>query len=40
MLTAPSLWLLGYPDQVVAGCQAALALAQQLAQPSSLIHAL
>jgi predicted ATPase len=40
MLAAPSLWLLGYPDRAVASSQAALALAQQLAHPFSLIHAL
>jgi predicted ATPase/class 3 adenylate cyclase len=40
MLAAPSLWLLGRPDQAVASSQAALALAQQLAHPFSLIHAL
>jgi predicted ATPase len=33
---APTLWLLGYPDQAVARGQAALALAQQLAHPLSL----
>jgi predicted ATPase len=33
---APTLWLLGYPDQAVASSQAALALAQQLAHPLSL----
>ena len=37
---APSLWLLGYPDQAVASSQAALALAQQLAHPLSLALAL
>src|SRR4029434_274892 len=37
---APSLWLLGYPDQAVASSQAALALAQQLAHPLSLTLAL
>ena len=37
---APSLWLLGYPDQAVASIQAALALAQQLAHPLSLTLAL
>ena len=40
MLAAPSLWLLGYPDQAVASSQAALALAQQLAHPLSLTIAL
>ena len=40
MQTAPSLWLLGYPDQAVASIQAALALAQQLAHPLSLTLAL
>ena len=40
MLTALSLWLLGYPDQAVASSQAALALAQQLAHPFSLTLAL
>jgi predicted ATPase/class 3 adenylate cyclase len=40
MLAAQSLWLLGYPDQAVASIQAALALAQQLAHPLSLTHAL
>jgi predicted ATPase len=37
---APTLWLLGYPDQAVASSQAALALAQQLAHPLSLAVAL
>jgi predicted ATPase len=37
---APTLWLLGYPDQAVASIQAALALAQQLAHPLSLRIAL
>jgi predicted ATPase/class 3 adenylate cyclase len=37
---APSLWLLGSPDQAVASSQAALALAQQLAHPISLANAL
>jgi predicted ATPase/class 3 adenylate cyclase len=37
---APSLWLLGYPDQAVASSQAALALAQQIAHPLSLALAL
>jgi len=37
---APTLWLLGYPDQAVASSQAALALAQQLAHPFSLALAL
>jgi predicted ATPase len=37
---APSLWLLGYPDQAVASSQAALALAQQLAHPNTLFQAL
>jgi predicted ATPase len=32
-LAAPSLWLLGYPDQAAASSQAALDLAQQLAHP-------
>jgi predicted ATPase len=40
MQTAQSLWFLGYPDQAVASIQAALALAQQLAHPMSLTHAL
>jgi len=40
MLAAPSLWLLGYPDQAVASIQAALTLAQQLAHPLSLTLAL
>jgi predicted ATPase len=40
MQAAPSLWLLGYPDQAVASIQAALALAQQLAHPLSLTLAL
>src|SRR5207247_208012 len=40
MQAAASLWLLGYPDQAVASSQAALALAQQLAHPMSLTHAL
>jgi class 3 adenylate cyclase/predicted ATPase len=39
-LAAPSLWLLGYPDQAVANSQAALALAQQLAHPYTLTLAL
>ena len=38
--TAPTLWLLGYPDQAVTSSQAALALAQQLAHPVSLNLAL
>jgi predicted ATPase/class 3 adenylate cyclase len=33
---APTLWLLGYPDQAAARGQAALTLAQQLAHPLSL----
>jgi predicted ATPase len=37
---APSLWLLGYPDQAVASIEAALVLAQQLAHPFSLTLAL
>jgi predicted ATPase len=37
---APTLWLLGYPDQAVASIQAALALAQQIAHPLSLSLAL
>ena len=37
---APALWLLGYPDQALASSQAALALAQQLAHPSTLTLAL
>jgi len=37
---APSLWLLGYPDQAAASGQAALALAQQLAHPYNLTLAL
>jgi class 3 adenylate cyclase/predicted ATPase len=40
MFAAPSLWLLGYPDQAMASMQAALALAQQLAHPYSLTLAL
>jgi predicted ATPase len=40
MFAAPSLWFLGYPNQAVASSQAALALAQQLAHPYSLTHAL
>jgi predicted ATPase len=40
MIAAPSLWLLGYPDQAMASMQAALALAQQLAHPLSLTLAL
>jgi predicted ATPase len=40
MLAAPSLWLLGYPDQALASSQAALTLAQQLAHPFSLTLAL
>jgi predicted ATPase len=39
-LAAPSLWLLGYPDQAVANSQAALALAHQLAHPYTLTLAL
>ena len=39
-LAAPSLWLLGYPDQAVANSQAALALAEQLAHPYTLTLAL
>jgi predicted ATPase/class 3 adenylate cyclase len=39
-LAAPSLWLLGYPEQAVANSQAALALAQQLAHPYTLTLAL
>ena len=39
-LAAPSLWLLGYPDQAVANSQAALVLAQQLAHPYTLTLAL
>jgi predicted ATPase/class 3 adenylate cyclase len=38
--TAPTLWLLGYPDQAVASSQAALALAQQIEHPFSLAIAL
>ena len=37
---APTLWLLGYPDQAVASSEAALVLAQQLAHPFSLAIAL
>jgi predicted ATPase len=37
---APTLWLLGYPDQAMVSSQAALALAQQLAHPFSLAIAL
>jgi predicted ATPase len=37
---APTLWLLGYPDQAVVSSQAALSLAQQLAHPLSLAIAL
>ena len=37
---APALWLLGYPDQALASSQAALAMAQQLAHPSTLTLAL
>jgi predicted ATPase len=37
---APCLWLLGYPDQALASSQAALALAQQLAHPYTLLQAL
>ena len=40
MQAAPSLWFLGYPDQAVASMQASLTLAQQLAHPLSLAHAL
>jgi predicted ATPase len=36
LLAAPSLWLLGYPDQALTSLQAALAWAQQLAHPMSL----
>jgi predicted ATPase/class 3 adenylate cyclase len=39
-LAAPSLWLLGYPDQAVANSQAALALAQELAHSYTLTLAL
>jgi predicted ATPase/class 3 adenylate cyclase len=39
-LAAPSLWLLGYPDQAAANSQAALALAQRLAHPYTLTLAL
>jgi predicted ATPase/class 3 adenylate cyclase len=39
-VAAPRLWLLGYPDQAVASSQAALALAQQLAHPLTLVIAL
>jgi predicted ATPase/class 3 adenylate cyclase len=37
---APALWLLGYSDQALASSQAALALAQQVAHPSTLTLAL
>jgi predicted ATPase len=40
MQTAPSLWLLGFPNQAMASMQAALAMAQQLAHPFSLTLAL
>jgi predicted ATPase len=33
-----NLWLRGYPDQALARCQAALALARELAHPASLAH--
>jgi predicted ATPase len=39
-VAAPTLWLLGYPDQAIASSQAALALAQQVAHPLSLTMAL
>jgi predicted ATPase len=35
VLTAQSLWLLGYPDQAVASSQVAIEIAQQLAHPYS-----
>ena len=37
---AMALWLLGYPDQALESSQAALTLAQELAHPFSLAHAL
>jgi predicted ATPase len=40
MVSAQSLWLLGYPDQAVARSQASLDLAQQLDHPFSLAIAL
>ena len=40
VIAGQSLWLLGYPDQAVANSQAALDLAQQLAQPYNLTLAL
>jgi predicted ATPase/class 3 adenylate cyclase len=40
MLTALSLWLLGYPDQGVASSQVAIEVAQQLAHPYSVAIAL
>ncbi|WP_179131527.1 AAA family ATPase [Candidatus Entotheonella palauensis] len=39
-LTAVMLWLLGYPDQALQRCQEAMALAQQLQHPFSLVFAL
>jgi predicted ATPase/class 3 adenylate cyclase len=40
VLTAQSLWLLGYPDQAVASSQVAIEIAQQLAHPYSVAFAL
>ena len=40
VIASQSLWLLGYPEQAVASSQAALTLAQQLAQPYTLTFAL
>ncbi len=40
MLTALSLWLLGYPDQAVASSQVAIEVARQLAHPYSVAIAL
>jgi predicted ATPase/class 3 adenylate cyclase len=40
VIASQSLWLLGYPEQAVASSQAALTLAQQLAQPYTLTLAL
>ena len=40
MVTASSLWLLGYPDQAVVSSQSSLELAQQLDHPFSLTIAL
>jgi TOMM system kinase/cyclase fusion protein len=40
VLTAQSLWLLGYPDQAVASSQVAIEVAQQLAHPYSVAFAM